>query len=128
MSGREQRETPGRAPHLEAEITLFVAASVAGTVGLGRGLAGYFHPGSGSWQVGWLGVTAVAFMVLTKQMARVHDYWPRRSGADGGHTAGQPQPRLTDVRSWWRPTRVVPSRSTGRLRSRDEGGASDGAP
>jgi len=66
------------------EIGLFAAAAIMGVYGLGEGLDGFFEPGHGS--VLWLGVAAVALMVLAKQMARIQDRWPRRGRRASGRT------------------------------------------
>ncbi len=55
-----------------AEIGLFVLASGLGVYGLGEGLNGFFEPGRGGGVL-WLGVAAVALMVLARQMARIQD-------------------------------------------------------
>ncbi len=67
-----------------AEIALFAAAAVLGIYGLGVGLDGFFEPGQGS--VLWLGVAAVALMVLARQMARIQDRWPRRGRSASGRS------------------------------------------
>ncbi len=59
-----------------AEVALFLAAAAAGVYGLGEGLGALFGQGQGG--VPWLGVTAVALMVLARQMARVQDRAPHR--------------------------------------------------
>lgn len=56
-------------PRAVAEMALFLVASAVGIYGFGRAFQG-----DGLW----LAVTAVALVVLAKQMARVQDRWPRR--------------------------------------------------
>ena len=56
-------------PRAAAEMALFLVASAAGIYGFGRAFQG-----DGLW----LAISAVALVVLAKQMARVQDRWPRR--------------------------------------------------
>ena len=59
-----------------AERLLFLAASVIGIYAFGRGLAGFFgNPHPDPW---WLPVGFAALWVLSKQMSRIQDRWPRR--------------------------------------------------
>ena len=51
-----------------SELTLFFVAAAAGVYGLGRAFQG---------NALWLGVSAVALIVLAKQMSRIQDHWPR---------------------------------------------------
>lgn len=60
-----------------SEMTLFFAAAAAGVYGLGRAFRG---------DALWLGVSAVALIILAKQMSRVQDHWPRRR-TSGRHAA-----------------------------------------
>jgi len=59
-------------PRAVGEMVLFLAAAAAGVYGFGRAFEG-----DGIW----LGVSAVALVVLGKQMGRIQDRWPRRSAA-----------------------------------------------
>lgn len=59
-------------PRAVAEMALFLVASAVGIYGFGRAFQG-----DGLW----LAVSAVALVVLAKQMARVQDRWPRRRRA-----------------------------------------------
>ncbi len=52
-----------------AEMALFAGASILGVIGLGQAFRGHLL---------WLVVTAVALIVLSKQMGRVQDHWARR--------------------------------------------------
>ena len=61
-------------PRAVAEMALFLVASAVGIYGFGRAFQG-----DGLW----LAVSAVALVVLAKQMARVQDRWPRRRAAAG---------------------------------------------
>jgi hypothetical protein len=58
-------------------MVLFVAVSALGIYALGNGLSGLFEPG-GSIRLAWLAVLAVTIWILSSQMGRVHDAWPRR--------------------------------------------------
>ena len=66
-----------------AELTLFLVAAAAGIYGLGRTFQG---------NTLWLGVSAVALILLAKQMGRVQDHWPRRR-ASGRQAATTVQKR-----------------------------------
>lgn len=59
-----------------AELLLFLAASAIGIYAFGRGLAPFFGMSHGDPL--WLPVGFLSFWVLSKQMARVQDRWPRR--------------------------------------------------
>lgn len=59
-------------PRAAAEMVLFLGAAAVGIYGFGRAFEG-----DGLW----LAVSAVALVVLAKQMARVQDRWPRRRPA-----------------------------------------------
>lgn len=62
-----------------AELLLFFAASGIGIFAFGRGLAGFFgQPHADPW---WLPVGLAALWVLSKQMSRIQDRWPRRKQA-----------------------------------------------
>ena len=61
-------------PRAVAEMALFLVASAVGIYGFGRAFQG-----DGLW----LAASAVALVVLAKQMARVQDRWPRRRAASG---------------------------------------------
>lgn len=62
-----------------AELLLFFAASGIGIFAFGRGLAGFFgQPHADPW---WLPVGFAALWVLSKQMSRIQDRWPRRKQA-----------------------------------------------
>jgi hypothetical protein len=74
---RDSRAVRSMHHRREAEMLLFLVASVIGIYGLGQGLTGLFEPGQGI-DLLWLAVTSVAMMVLFAQMGRVHDTWPRR--------------------------------------------------
>lgn len=56
-------------PRAAAEMALFLAASAAGVYGFGKAFQG------DGW---WLAISAVALVVIAKQMARIQDRWPRR--------------------------------------------------
>ena len=64
-------------PRAVVEMALFLVASAVGIYGLGKAFEG-----DGLW----LAVSAVALVVLAKQMARVQDRWPRRRAAAGQKT------------------------------------------
>lgn len=68
--------------HGLAEATLFLMASLAGVYGLGEGLNGFF--GTGPADPWWLAVSAVALIVLARQMGRVQDHWPRKVDTPDG--------------------------------------------
>ena len=70
-------ETANASNRRALEMLFFLVASVIGIYALGRGLTGLVEPGQGI-SLPWLGVTAVAFVVLFAQMGRVHDTWPRK--------------------------------------------------
>ena len=55
-----------------SELLLFFVAATAGIYGFGRAFRG---------NALWLGVSAVALVLLAMQMARVQDHWPRRKAA-----------------------------------------------
>jgi hypothetical protein len=62
-----------------AELLLFLGASGIGIFAFGRGLAGFFgQPHADPW---WLPVGFAALWVLSKQMSRIQDRWPRRKQA-----------------------------------------------
>lgn len=65
-----------------SELTLFFGAAAAGVYGFGRAFQG---------NVLWLGVSAVALILLAKQMGRVQDHWPRRKapGRQAATAAGK---------------------------------------
>ena len=71
------RGASGVALRRGAELLLFLGASAIGIYGLGRAIPGLFEPGQGI-DVTWLAATGVALLVLSAQMGRVHDSWPRR--------------------------------------------------
>ncbi len=54
------------------EMGLFLLASTAGIYGFGQAFHG---------SVLWLVIAAVALVILSKQMGRVQDQWPRRDKA-----------------------------------------------
>lgn len=56
-------------PKASFEFLLFLLAASAGVYGFGRAFQG---------QALWLAVSAVARIVLAKQMGRIQDGWPRR--------------------------------------------------
>lgn len=56
-------------PRAAAEFVLFLVAALAGIYGFGQAFQG-----NGLW----LAVSAVALVVIAKQMARIQDRWPRR--------------------------------------------------
>ena len=62
------------------ELVIFVAASVLGVYGLGRGLDTLFEGGR-AVDLAWLAISAIGVLVLFAQMGRVHDSWPRRTVA-----------------------------------------------
>lgn len=59
-------------PRAAAEFMVFLLAATAGTYGFGKAFQG---------QGLWLAVSAVALVVIAKQMARIQDRWPRRASA-----------------------------------------------
>ncbi len=61
------------------EMVLFVVTSVIGIYAFGKGTTGLIEPGGG-FNALWLAVAGVTFLVLFRQMGRVHDTWPRRRG------------------------------------------------
>ena len=63
-------------PRAFGEMVLFLAAAAAGVYGFGRAFQG-----DGLW----LGVSAVALIVLAKQMGRIQDRWPRRRAVTRTH-------------------------------------------
>jgi hypothetical protein len=62
-----------------AELLLFFAASGIGIFAFGRGLAGFF--GNPHADPLWLPVGFAALWVLSKQMSRIQDRWPRRKSS-----------------------------------------------
>ena len=76
-------------PKAAAEFGLFLAAALAGIYGFGKAFQG-----NGLW----LAVSAVALVVIAKQMARIQDHWPRRRaarlpGTDAATVAGHSRGR-----------------------------------
>ena len=61
--------------HPIAEWALFIVAAIVGVYSLGAGLGSLYGE---SGNLLWLGVTAAALIILSKQMGRVHDLWPHR--------------------------------------------------
>jgi hypothetical protein len=59
------------------EAVLFLVAAALGIYGLGQGLTGLMISGQ-PMNLGWVAVAGIAFLVLSAQMARVHDSWPHR--------------------------------------------------
>jgi hypothetical protein len=92
-----------------SEALLFLVASAVGIYGLGEGLNGFY--GSGPAEPAWLAVTALALIVLAKQMARVQDHWPRRDGVADHHLV-QDVPRPHRRGKW--PTRIAREGSEGK--------------
>lgn len=75
-------------PRAAAEFGLFLLAAIAGTYGFGKAFQG---------QGLWLAVSAVALVVIAKQMARIQDRWPLHAKAlpskPDAPVAGREQPR-----------------------------------
>jgi hypothetical protein len=63
--------------HHGLEAVIFLVAAIVGIYGLGQGLTGLMVTGQ-PINLGWVAVAGIAFYVLSKQMARVHDSWPHR--------------------------------------------------
>jgi len=73
------------------ELLLFFAASGTGIYAFGRGLAGFFgNPHPDPW---WLPVGFAALWVLSKQMSRIQDKWPRRRPSRRNPAATAPRKR-----------------------------------
>lgn len=64
-------------PRAAGEMVLFLAAAAAGVYGFGRAFQG-----DGLW----FGVSAVALVILAKQMGRIQDRWPRRRAVSRTHS------------------------------------------
>lgn len=82
-----------QAPAVErrgAEMLFFLVVSVIGVIALGNGLTGLFEPGQGINFL-WLTISLGAILLLTSQMGRVHESWPRRR--DSKSQQAQPAPQ-----------------------------------
>ena len=84
---RPRQRGDARPPRPGLEMLLFLVVSAAGIYALGNGLRAVFQPGRGI-DLGWLAVAGAAMWILSAQMGRVHDSWPRRPG--GGKAPGSP--------------------------------------
>ncbi len=71
-------------------MLFFLVVSVIGIYALGNGLTGLFEPGQGVNFL-WLTISLGAILLLTSQMGRVHQSWPRRP--DSKSQQGQPAPQ-----------------------------------
>lgn len=73
-----------RLGHVAGEAFLFLSAVAAGVYGWGRAFAWLGTAGRAEPEPLWLGVSAIAWLVLARQMGRVHDLWPHRRGLRRG--------------------------------------------
>ena len=85
MIRRPRRRYEPRARVQALEMLILFAVSALGIYALGQGLSGLFEPGT-SIDLLWLAVLAITIWILFSQMARVHDAWPRRNGAENRMT------------------------------------------
>ncbi len=76
---RDPKEDARASTRQGKEMLLFLVTSVIGIYAFGKGTTGLIEPGGG-FNALWLAVAGVTFLVLFRQMGRVHDTWPRRRG------------------------------------------------
>ena len=93
MNGQQCSKQAPTVERRGAEMLFFLVVSVIGIIALGNGLTGLFEPGQGVNFL-WLTVSLGAILLLTSQMGRVHQSWPRRHDSKSQQAQPAPQEAL----------------------------------
>lgn len=85
MSQQQRRKQAPTVERRGVEMLVFLVVSLIGIYALGNGLTGLFEPGQGVNFL-WLTVSLGAILLLTSQMGRVHESWPRHRDSKSQQT------------------------------------------